>query len=376
MNGWGCVRAGPVASRRGRPARLRGRWAARGGARRRLLAARGTAGPPRHPVPQGRLQPTGPVRLLHRAGRRPAAGGLRDAGPAGRRPAGDHRRRSGGRRSLGRRVHGRGGQPVRVLHAGDRRAPGRRERAWTADRGHGRSGAPRPPLPVHGLADDPGGGPRDGAGTAGAGPGSPLGGRRGAPGEVGGSRAAGRGRRGGAGAGRLRGRHRAARRARRGAFDRRGLGGRRDAHRGPRRGRQGAGSEDDRPAALADRAAGGGVGPHAAHDVGRARLSGDRRVVVRPRRRAGDGARQRRGVRRQGHQRGRGGRSPARGRARPPGPRPVRARGRRALGSEATTARGRGAGRRQRCGARGPDHGRSRPPSSRRRPDCRWRRST
>ncbi len=52
--------------------------------------------------------------------------------------------------------------------------------AWTADRGHGRSGAPRPPLPVHGLADDPGGGPRDGAGTAGAGPGSPLGGRRGA----------------------------------------------------------------------------------------------------------------------------------------------------------------------------------------------------
>ena len=157
--------SGSVASRRGRLARLRGQRAARRGARRRLLAARGAAGPPRHPLAQGRLQPAGPVRLLHGAGRRPAAGGLRDAGPAGRRPAGDDRRGlrrtpvAGPTRSRAAGASQCGfctpGIIVRLAGAG----------AWTADRGRGRPGAARPPLPLHRLADDPGGGPRDGGGT-------------------------------------------------------------------------------------------------------------------------------------------------------------------------------------------------------------------
>ena len=124
------------------------------------------------------------------------------------------------------------------------------------------------------------------------------------------------------------------------------LGGGRDAHRGPRRGRQGAGSADHRRRCAGRSSCRRASGPHAAHDVGRARLPGDRRVVVRPRRRAGDAAGQRRGVRRQGR--------PARSARSPAGSRTSTAArsascsrgGRGALGSEAPAARRRGAGRR------------------------------
>ena len=55
-------------------------------------AARGPARAAGHPVGQGRLQPPGPVRLLHGLGGRRPPGGLRDPGPPGGRPGGHHPR--------------------------------------------------------------------------------------------------------------------------------------------------------------------------------------------------------------------------------------------------------------------------------------------
>ena len=79
-------------------------------------------GPPA-PLTEGRLQPAGPVRVLHGARGRPASCGLRDPGPAGRGPCDHHRRRAAGRDGLGRRLHRHGGQPVRVLHPRDHLPP-------------------------------------------------------------------------------------------------------------------------------------------------------------------------------------------------------------------------------------------------------------
>ena len=139
--------------RRGRPLALRGRRTAGRGARRRLLAAGGAAGPPRRPLAEGRLQPAGPVRLLHGAGRRPAPGGLRDPGPAGGRP-----RRS--RPSTGldatSAIAGRTrSAPPAPASAGSARRgsscawPALRARRGPPTTGRGRPGAARPPVPLH-----------------------------------------------------------------------------------------------------------------------------------------------------------------------------------------------------------------------------------
>ncbi len=109
--------------------------------------------------PQGRLQPAGAVRVLHRLGRRLAAGGLRHPGPPRRRPPRDHPRGPTGRAAgpLGRRLRGPRGEPVRLLHARHRDAP-RRARRVHGRRAGGTSGrrvgAAGPPLPLHRLAVD------------------------------------------------------------------------------------------------------------------------------------------------------------------------------------------------------------------------------
>ena len=96
------------------------RPAGRGGRRRRVAARRAARPTLGLPVTEGRLQPAGPVRLLHGAGRRPAPRRVRHAGPPGRRAVDHHRRRP-------RRADGRdrwadafcatGREPVRLLHA-------------------------------------------------------------------------------------------------------------------------------------------------------------------------------------------------------------------------------------------------------------------
>ena len=142
-----------------RPQRRAGR-----GPRRRLLPARSTAGPPRRPLAQGRVQPAGPVRVLHRPGGRPGPGGLRDTGPPRGRPRRDDHRGAGGRGALGGGVRRHRRQPVRVLHAGDHRAAGGRVGPGSADARSRGPGAPRPPLSLHRVADHPGGGAGPGAG--------------------------------------------------------------------------------------------------------------------------------------------------------------------------------------------------------------------
>ena len=109
---------------------------------------------------QGRLQPPGPVRLLHGAGRRPAPGGVRDAGPPGAGPVDHHARRArpgrprrrGARRSAppgpASAASARPGIVVRLDGPrGQGRRPGRPRR--------GRAGPARPPVPLHRLAHDP-----------------------------------------------------------------------------------------------------------------------------------------------------------------------------------------------------------------------------
>ena len=112
------------------------------------LAARGAARPARRPLGQGRLQPPGPVRVLHGAGRRRAPGGVRDAGPPGGRPVDHHPRRPAARRpaALGRRLLRHRRQPVRLLHARDHRAAGGRCGAKGVDlTTRPRSTGPSPP---------------------------------------------------------------------------------------------------------------------------------------------------------------------------------------------------------------------------------------
>ena len=73
---------------------------------------------------QGRLQPPGPVRLLHGLGRRRPACVVCHPGPAGGRSRGDDPRRARPRRArqLGGGLHRGGREPVRLLHAGDHHA--------------------------------------------------------------------------------------------------------------------------------------------------------------------------------------------------------------------------------------------------------------
>ena len=84
--------------------------------------------PPRRALAEGRLQPAGPVRLLHGLDRRPTARRLRDAARPRRRPRRHDARRPARRRRLDRRVRGGRRVAVRVLHARDRDAR-RRARA-------------------------------------------------------------------------------------------------------------------------------------------------------------------------------------------------------------------------------------------------------
>ncbi len=65
-----------------------------GGRPDRHVAAGGAARSPRRARSEGRLQPAGPVWLLHGAGRRRASRRLRHAGPTGDRPLGHHDRRA------------------------------------------------------------------------------------------------------------------------------------------------------------------------------------------------------------------------------------------------------------------------------------------
>ena len=136
------------------------------GARRRgpapRHAARGAPRRPRSPRREGRLRTPGPVRVLHGARRRPAPGRVRDPGREGRgsrrHDARGHRRRRA--RRARRRVRRDGGVPVRVLHAGHRRAARRAPRAGRDRRALGPHRARRAPVPVHRVPADRRGRPR------------------------------------------------------------------------------------------------------------------------------------------------------------------------------------------------------------------------
>ena len=230
--------------------------------------------------------------------------------------------------AVGGRVRGDRRQPVRVLHPRHHRAPGRaagRRRRARRPR-TGRARAPRPPVPLHRVAHHP---RRLAASSA-----VLCRHARGSRGRVDEERwwwccGAGAARGGRCAAGRtrcrarprrVRGRHRASRRARRRARRARWLVGRRDPHRGPAAGRQGAGPTDDGRGSPAPRPASRRLGPHPAHQLGRACLPRDRRVVVRAGRRTGVAAGERRCVRGQADL-GRDPRGPRAGRR----PRPSRA---------------------------------------------------
>ena len=279
------------------------------GARRRRLAARGAARPPRRPLRQGRLQPAGPVRLLHGARRRRAAGGLRHARRGGS-PAAPSPRSTGSTRPNAARwadafcATGASqcgfctpGIIVRLVGLRDRR---RRRREPTSARSSGRCRPTSAAAPAGGRSSTPWdaygvpgrAGARPGCGVA---VGRPS--RAGRPQRVGPAVALGEG--GFADDLAPRGR------ARRRADGRRRVGRRRDAGRGETGGRQGAGPADHRRGSTAARRAARRLGGHAADLLGRARVPGDGRVVVRARRRAGVAAGQRRRVRRQGRLRGR-----------------------------------------------------------------------
>ena len=138
---------------------LRRRRARRRGSRRRRQPPRRPAGAAGHPHAEGRVQPPGPVRLLHRARRWAAPGGVRDAGAA-RAGAVDHhagRPRSRRERGVGRRILCDRRQPVRLLHARDRDAPVGAPRQGHGRRRppRGRAGPARAPVPLHRLAHDP-----------------------------------------------------------------------------------------------------------------------------------------------------------------------------------------------------------------------------
>ena len=274
----------------------------------------GPARAARRRLGEGRLRAAGPVRLLHRAGRRRAAGRVRHAGRRGSRT------RSvttvdgldpGGARSPRRRVRGDGRVAVRVLHARDPRAgvgaarQGRAERASTSTARSPRTsaGAPagrrlrgdrhdgRRTAPVHAPRDLDAAARRaelEGGVAQQVGPEVPL------------------------GDGGLRRRHRATRRAGRGPAPPGSpaptveAAGRswvvaESLRRRPRARGQGAGAaHDGRRAPPLPLAAAPARRRAPRDELGRARVPRARRVVVRAGRRAGDAARQRRRVRRQG----------------------------------------------------------------------------
>ena len=128
------------------------------GRRRRVSRRVAPLGAPRasrHRLGEGRLRTPRAMRLLHGARRRRRPGRLRDPGGSGGGAGGHHRRRprpGGARRARGRVRRSRR-IAVRLLHSWDRRA--RRgpagEGPWLA--GRPRSGARRPPLPLHRLGD-------------------------------------------------------------------------------------------------------------------------------------------------------------------------------------------------------------------------------
>ena len=302
-----------LSSARWRPAAARGRrppawrWPTTGASLLEVLRDR-----PRRPSAQGRLQPPGPVRLLHGAGRRRAPGRLRDPGPAGRRPPGDHPRRA--RPTADAAALGRGASAPRAAASAGSARPGIVVRlAALRGQGHGggrprrrRAGARRPPVPLHRLAHDPRGlgrrprSPRACRRPADRGP------RRRRPaGHARGRRAPGRGARTSPSAGAASPTTRAPADALVGRARRRRRLGRR-ARRWPRPGRA-AGKVQGRRTTVAPRhpleVPAGDWAVTLRTDLGGARLPGDRRLLVRARRRAGVAARQRRRLRGQGRPR-------------------------------------------------------------------------
>ena len=248
------------------------------------------------PVRQGRLQPPGPVRLLHRLGRRRPPRVVRHAGPSGRRAPGHHPRRAARRArvtagptpSSGRGASQCGfctpGHPHASGRARERRGAGRRTRPVAA-RGRGR--APGPPVSLHRLAVHR----RGGAATRSVrdervrlhadGPAeraTPCS-RRGAPRSR--ERLPGLGPRGRARRRRLRRRRRPGRtRWSSSARPRRPRRGLRAARAGDR---TGPGPQQHGAALAPGGGAAGHVGAHAADDLGRAGLRRARRQLVPPR---------------------------------------------------------------------------------------------
>ena len=227
--------------------------------------------------------------MLHGVGRGGAKGRLRHAGQAGGRSLGHHPggSRAGRAPMLGRGVLRHRGEPVWVLHPRHRHAPGRAAtaRRRSSRRGIGRAGARRTPLPVHGVAHylrrSPAGGRSRQRSDAWSGRRRrrPQGRPRGwEPADGGPRRAARRGW--------LRRRHGPRRRPGRRARRRRRLGRGRDAPRGSGGCRQGAGATQPGPAGPPAGGAARGVAVDPAHDVGRAGLPRDRRLVVPTRGRA------------------------------------------------------------------------------------------
>ena len=109
------------------------------------------------PLRQGRLQPTGAVRMLHRVGGRRATCRLRHAGPPRGRPSCHHPRRGTGpvARPLVVRLRRPRGEPVRLLHTGDRHATGRARGSGRGAGGvasRGRGGVAGPFVPLHRVA--------------------------------------------------------------------------------------------------------------------------------------------------------------------------------------------------------------------------------
>ena len=147
-SGAGRQRHGRGQPRRDEHRRVHAQRDRRRGARRRF-AARRVAGASRHQVGEGRLQPAGPVRVLHGVGRRPAPRRVRHAGRSRRRPRRHDARGPRRRRPLGRVVLRQRREPVRLLHARDHHACRRPHRSH---RCRGAPRPPRPPVPLHRLA--------------------------------------------------------------------------------------------------------------------------------------------------------------------------------------------------------------------------------
>ena len=287
----------PVATpRHGSPSTVDGsRWRCPTTARRCSRRCATTSGA----LAQGRVQPPGPVRVLHGAGRRCPAGGVRDAGPAGGR-VGSSPPSTGSTTTIAPGGPTPSWPPAPASAASARRGscaprgpPGEGHGARRPRRG--RPGARRPPVPLHRVADHRRG----------------LGGRR--VGRVGRPRprsvttrdldAAGRRATIEGGVAQRVGPEWCSAAA--GFADDTapadalvavpdGSGGwavGRDADRGAGRGREGPGPPQHGRGPAAARAARRRLGAHPSHQLGRAGLPRDRRLLVRAGRRAGRPAR-------------------------------------------------------------------------------------